>query len=63
MHACKSSSVCHVVSSVNLFKRFLLDKVLSGDKWVTRRPAEKKKGAQQYEVGEKVGVRCGFTKF
>jgi len=23
----------------------------------------KKKGAQQYEVGEKVGLLCGFTKY
>ena len=46
-----------------MFKRKLLDKILSGDKWVTRRPTIRKKGAQQYEVGEKVGLRCGYVKF
>lgn len=46
-----------------LFKRHLLDKILSGEKTQTRRSTERKKGARVYEVGERVGVRAGYTPF
>ena len=45
-----------------LFKRTLLEKIIAGEKTVTRRPTERKPGRRRYEVGEKVGVRNGYYK-
>ena len=45
-----------------LFKRTLLEKILAGEKTVTRRPTERKPGRRRYEVGEKVGIRNGYYK-
>jgi hypothetical protein len=45
-----------------LFKKLLFDKILAGEKTQTRRPIERKPGRRVCEVGEKVGVRLGYTK-
>lgn len=45
-----------------LFKKQLFDKILAGEKTQTRRPTEHKPGRRIYEVGEKVGIRVGYTK-
>jgi hypothetical protein len=44
-----------------LFKHILFDKVLSGEKTQTRRSIEHKRVVRVYEVGERVGIRAGYT--
>lgn len=46
-----------------LFKKPLLEKILSGQKTQTRRSIKKKRGARVYSVGDKMGVRAGYTKY
>ena len=46
-----------------LFKRYLLEKILSGEKTQTRRPIKRKKGRAIWEVGKQVGVRNGYKPF
>lgn len=36
---------------------------MKGEKTQTRRPIERKPGIHVYNMGEKVGVRAGYTKF
>lgn len=45
-----------------LFKKPLLEKILKGEKTQTRRTMERKPGRRVYEVGERVGIRAGYTK-
>jgi hypothetical protein len=46
-----------------MFKKALLEKVLSGEKTQTRRSTQRKPGVRVYEVGEIVGIRAGYTKY
>ena len=45
-----------------LFKKQLFEKILRGEKTQTRRFMERKPGRRVYEVGERVGIRAGYTK-
>jgi len=46
--------------AVMLFKRFLADKIVAGQKTQTRRPIQPKRGYKVREVGDRVGVQVGF---
>ena len=46
-----------------MFKKTLLEKVLSGEKTQTRRDIKRKPGVQVFSVGQVVGIRAGYTKY
>ena len=46
-----------------MYKKPYLEKILNGEKTQTRRPLEKKPGRSVYDIGARVGVRSGYTKF
>lgn len=46
-----------------MFKKALLEKVLSGEKTQTRRDIKRKPGVQVFSVGQVIGVRAGYTKY
>jgi hypothetical protein len=43
-----------------LFKRFLVEKILVGEKTQTRRTTERKRGAKIYDVGDRVGIQTSY---
>jgi hypothetical protein len=43
-----------------VFKRFLIEKILVGEKTQTRRTTESRRGVRVYEVGDRVGILVGY---
>ena len=46
-----------------MFKKPLLEKVLSGEKTQTRRDIKRRPGVQVFSVGQVVGIRAGYTEY
>ncbi|MGD0449755.1 MAG: hypothetical protein ABSA79_01710 [Candidatus Bathyarchaeia archaeon] len=46
-----------------MFKKALLEKVLTGEKTQTRRDIRRKPGVQVFSVGQVIGIRAGYTKY